>query len=87
MSIPNLEGEIWKDIPDYEGLYQVTNTGMVFSKKRNIFLSPGLSDGYLFVNLYHGLEYERFKVHRLVATMFLENSEIKTLLTTLTKIN
>ena len=29
----NMSDEIWKDIPDYEGLYQVSNLGNVRSKK------------------------------------------------------
>lgn len=28
-----MSDEIWKDIPDYEGLYQVSNLGNVRSKK------------------------------------------------------
>ena len=29
--IENLEGEIWKDVVGYEGLYQVSNKGRVKS--------------------------------------------------------
>ena len=29
LSLENLEGEVWKDIPNYEGLYQVSNLGRV----------------------------------------------------------
>lgn len=28
-----MENEAWKDIPDYEGLYQVSNLGNVRNKK------------------------------------------------------
>lgn len=30
-----MENEVWKDIPDYEGLYQVSNLGRIKSLKRN----------------------------------------------------
>lgn len=36
LSLENLEGEIWKDIPCYEGLYQVSNYGRIKSLKRSV---------------------------------------------------
>ena len=30
-----MENEIWKDIPEFEGLYQISNLGRVKSLKRN----------------------------------------------------
>ena len=32
----SLEGEIWKDVVDYEGLYLVSNKGRIISLSRNI---------------------------------------------------
>lgn len=32
----NLEGEIWKDIPDYEGLYEASNFGRIRTHKDKI---------------------------------------------------
>ena len=34
LSLENFEGEIWKDIPDYEGWYQVSNMGRIKSLDR-----------------------------------------------------
>ena len=36
-----IEGELWKDIPDYEGLYQISNLGRVKSLKRISFRANG----------------------------------------------
>ena len=32
LSLENIEGEIWKDIPDYEGYYQASNLGRIKGK-------------------------------------------------------
>lgn len=40
--------EIWKDIKDYEGLYQVSNLGRVKSLKKNKILK-GLIGEYIHV--------------------------------------
>ena len=38
------EKEIWKDVPGYEGLYKISNIGMVYSlyknKINNIIVNP-----------------------------------------------
>ena len=68
--------EIWKDIPDYEGLYQVSTLGNVKSLKRGKerLLKPSkTNNGYMFVTLYKNTKHKIFKVHRLVAMTFLEN--------------
>lgn len=45
--------EIWKDIPNYEGLYQASNLGKIKSLYRNKILFPCKDkDGYLKVLLY-----------------------------------
>lgn len=36
LSLEDFEGEIWKDIPDFEGLYQVSNMGRVKSLDRHV---------------------------------------------------
>ena len=83
--------EIWKDIPGYEGLYQVSSGGSVRSVDRVIphkrhgvcnckgkELSLVVSrKGYRTVNLMvNGTHYLEF-VHRLVATAFIPNPENK----------
>ena len=68
--------EIWKDKKDYEGLYMVSNWGGVksikFGKERILKLTKD-KDGYLIVNLYKNNKSKTFKVHRLVAEVFLPN--------------
>jgi len=75
--------EIWKDIPNYVGAYQVSNLGNVKSLSRPIIqryiqyiskeklLTPKVnSGGYLWVKLY-GTGKKSFAVHVLVALAFL----------------
>lgn len=70
--------EIWKDIKDYEGLYQVSNYGNVRSLiKRTgsiIILKPDKTQsGYFRVTLCKNYERKRYMVHRLVAEAFIPN--------------
>lgn len=73
--------EIWRDIKDYEGLYQVSNWGRVKSlgngksnNSKERFLRPGKDGcGYLQICLCKNGKTKMFLVHRLVATAFLEN--------------
>lgn len=67
---------IWKDIPGYEGLYQVSNTGLVRTLRAthgrpvNHVMSPGKSRGYLAIGLtLNGID-KRFSIHRLVMLAF-----------------
>ena len=68
--------EIWKDIKDYEGHYQVSNLGNVRSIKNNkkILLKPYKNvkrSGYLEVYLRLPRSKKTFKIHRLVAQDFI----------------
>ena len=72
--------ERWKDIKDYEGLYQVSDLGRVKSLPRNgtIKKSRILSkcydkNGYQIVSLSKNGIHKTFKVHRLVAETFIPN--------------
>lgn len=79
--------EVWKDVKGYEGLYQVSNCGVVKSKdrcKRNnggVMLLKGReikpqanSNGYLRVQLVSAKgDIKRCFIHRLVAEHFVEN--------------
>lgn len=75
--------EIWKDIKNYEGLYQISTLGNVKSvtrKKRSIYsnqdiiLKPGLNtQGYLFVGLYKNGKTTQKRINRLVAEAFIPN--------------
>ena len=71
----NYENEIWRDIPEYEGLYQASNLGRVKSLKRPYglkekILKPGLVCGYYQVSLYKNLKVKHYMVHRLVWEAF-----------------
>lgn len=68
--------EIWKDIEDYEGLYQVSNTGKVM--RNNMILIPYIgTDKYYYVGLSKRSKVTKFKIHRLVAQAFIPNYENK----------
>lgn len=84
-----MENEVWKDIPSYEGLYQISNLGRVKSLKRKVYAGRGkmrwqyeriLSDkktngnGYKVVNLRKNGKGTNKYIHRLVAETFIENT-------------
>lgn len=79
--------EVWKDVPGYEGLYQVSNLGRVKSLPRYVngrkplvkplserILKPWLNRGYLLVRLCPNPKIRKsIGVHRLVASAFIPN--------------
>lgn len=71
----NIDWEVWKDIPWYEGLYKVSNMGRVLSLKRknHIILSPREKgkNSYVSVSLSKDLVEKNILIHRLVASCFL----------------
>lgn len=81
--------EIWKDIPNYEGIYQISNYGNVrrlnkwdlnrrefYENIHNIKLQSD-TKGYLHVDLSKNQNVKRRDVHRLVAEAFIPNPENK----------
>ena len=80
----NFEKEIWKDIPNYEGLYQASNLGRVkslerFRKGKNGFLASVkekilktlmLNSGYYQVRLYKNSIGKMYLIHRLIWETF-----------------
>mgnify|MGYP001769294390 CR=1 FL=1 len=76
---------MWKDIKNYEGWYQVSDSGQVRSLDREVkyrdgrkrvfkgtVLKPRFTKGYPTVNLGKNKKMETFQVHRIVANHFLE---------------
>lgn len=78
LSLKNIDGEIWKDIPDYEGCYQVSNFGRVKSLERkqkrfdSIIKQRFNKYGYLYVTL-NKPKRRSYEVHQLVAISFLNH--------------
>lgn len=69
--------EQWKDIENYPN-YQVSNLGNIRNRLTGKFKKPSMSkDGYLVVHLWKKDKMKTFKIHRLVATTFIPNSENK----------
>ena len=67
-----------KPIKGWEGLYEITNDGQVYSIKRNTYLKPRLSmDGYRRVCLCDNNKRREYRIARLVAEAFIENTEDK----------
>ena len=83
--------ELWKDIKDYEGFYQVSNLGRVKSLSRSIYDSRGYmiyrkgkikkpsvdKNGYPQIGLCKNGTVITRKIHRLVAETFIPNPENK----------
>lgn len=79
--------EEWKDIKEFEGLYQVSNTGKVKSLDRTVIRKDGvianykecilkgrvMRNGYLAIFLSKNGKYKSYYIHRLVAEAFIPN--------------
>lgn len=83
-----LEGEEWKDIPKFEGIYACSNYGRIFAyerewthnghiRKKNARLlnvnTKSKNISYQIVNLYHKGKQHLHAIHRIVATLFVLN--------------
>lgn len=75
--------EIWKPIPDYEGIYECSNMGKIKSLKRKGKLETHILNerkdtlGYQSVLLCKNGKMKSFKVHRLVGFLFVDNPDNK----------
>lgn len=76
--------EIWKDVQNFEGLYQVSNLGRIKSFRKSTkygcqseyILKPSIANnGYAQVTLYDNTARHKFLVHRLVAFAFIPNPD------------
>lgn len=77
--------EIWKDVPNYEGIYQVSNLGRIKSLyftsniykkkfyKEKILKPKKGKDNSLRIELWKDKKHKTVVLHRLIATTFMEN--------------
>ena len=83
-----MELEVWKDVPEYEGLYQVSNFGNVksldridsasrFLKGFELSKNSKSGSGYIFVGLSKNGNVKSFYIHQLVAIAFLGHKRDK----------
>lgn len=73
-----MQEELWKDIKNYEFLYQVSNFGRIKNLVTNKILKGFYNKkGYLSVKLYKNKNTKTFFIHRLVALNFIDNPENK----------
>lgn len=68
-----INNEKWVSITGYESRYLVSNKGEVFSLTRNKVLLKEIRRGYYSVQLYNGIKFKHFSIHRLVAIHFIDN--------------
>ena len=82
--------EIWKDIPNYEGLYQASTMGRIkrleskvwnrfdfITKKEHILKPRYTRKGYIHYALYKNGERKDFKCHWLILSTYIENKDNK----------
>lgn len=66
-----MQTEIWKDVPGYEGQYQVSNLGNVRSIR--VLSKINHSKGYHQINMMVDSKLKIMKIHQLVAMAFLDH--------------
>ena len=78
LSLNDLQNEVWRDVPNYEGFYQVSNLPRVKSFPRKhqlltkIVSQHPTGGGYLTVTFTKDRQRKNFRVHKLVALCFIE---------------
>lgn len=93
LSITDLEGEVWKDVVGYEGLYQVSNYGRIKSLNRVQVRKNGskilvkcrilkyhkqyYKNCFYYSVSLHAQKLKTWNVHRIVALTFVENKDNK----------
>jgi|GEM_PF-1593221 len=87
----NFDVEVWKDVPGYEGLYQVSSLGKFrsydslkiafgkgyYTQKGRILKQSKEKNGYLRIALFKDLVNIKYRAHRIVAEVFVPNPEHK----------
>jgi len=83
LSLENLEGETWRAVVGYEGLYEVSNFGRIksFNKngnnKNSIRIQRANQFGYLVLTISKDNKKKLVQAHRLVAKTFIPNPDNK----------
>lgn len=81
LTLDDLDGEIWRDVHGYEGLYQVSNYGRVKSYHTSHggrILKPLFTkEGYLRIDVFKDMKGKHCLIHRLVAEAFIPNVDSK----------
>lgn len=86
-----IQNEIWKDVKGYEGLYQISNFGIVKSCARIIIRNNGTNltlsgkvktpsttkNGYYYVALWNRNKHKHALLHRILSIAFIPNPENK----------
>ena len=66
--------ELKKPLPSYEGLYDITSTGRIWSWRMHKWMRPSITPaGYFHITLIKDGERKSYDVHRLTALAFLPN--------------
>ena len=65
--------EIWKDVKDFEGIYQISNLGNVKNTKTNKLLKHIIDRNYHKLHLSKNNKRKLKYIHRLVAEAFIPN--------------
>ena len=72
-----IKQEIWKDIPDYEGIYKISNLGnikrILKSGREKIKKQTIANTGYYYIQLSNNGKNKVYQVHQLVAVAFLNH--------------
>lgn len=76
-TIKNMEGEEWRDLPELQGEYQVSNLGRVKRVKgaERLVKLTTQRNGYVYVTLWLDNTTKCFKTSRLVAKAFIPNPD------------
>lgn len=71
-----MENEMYKPMRGYEGCYQITSLGRVYSQRKHMFLAGHMCNGYVRVDAWKNGKRQHLYIHRLVAEHFLEKPSV-----------